>query len=68
LENFDPYDGTHLFWEEIKQLGFAFRNIGREDLTDELLDELFQASQPVWAVLAKIGRRKEKSSQSKFII
>ena len=68
LENFDPYDSTHLFWEEIKQLGFAFRNISREDLTDELLDELFQASQPVWAVLAKIERRKQKPAQTTFII
>lgn len=68
LEDFDPYDSTHLFWEEIKQLGFAFHNIQREDLTDELLDELFKASQPVWAVLAKIERRKQKPTQSTFII
>jgi hypothetical protein len=23
LEDFDPYDSTHLFWEQLKQLGFA---------------------------------------------
>jgi hypothetical protein len=23
LEDFDPYDPTHLFWDQIKQLGFA---------------------------------------------
>ena len=27
LEDFDPYDSTHLFWEQLKQLGFAFREI-----------------------------------------
>ena len=68
FEDFDPYDTTHLFWEEIKQLGFAFHNIQREDLTDELLDELFQASQPLWAVLAKIERQKKKPVQKTLII
>ena len=68
LEDFDPYDTTHLFWEEIKQLGFAFHNIRREDLTDELLDELFQASQPLWAVLAKIERQKQKPMHKNLII
>lgn len=59
LEDFDPYDASHLFWEEIKRLGFAFRDIKPEDVTDELVDELLTASQPLWAVLAKIQRRKE---------
>ncbi|HKQ06959.1 MAG TPA: hypothetical protein VJ464_17650 [Blastocatellia bacterium] len=59
LEDFDPYDSTHLFWEEIKQLGFAFRDIRRDDLTDELIEELLRAAQPVWAVLTKIQRRKQ---------
>jgi len=68
LEDFDPYDTTHLFWEEIKQLGFAFRNIKREDLTEELLNELFQASQPVWTVLTKIERRRHTLPQNTFIL
>jgi hypothetical protein len=59
LEDFDPYDSTHLFWEEIKQLGFAFRDIRREDLTDELIEELLRAAQPLWAVLTKIQRRRQ---------
>jgi hypothetical protein len=59
LEDFDPYDSTHLFWEEIKQLGFAFRDIRRDDLTDELIGEILRAAQPLWAVLIKIQRRKQ---------
>jgi len=59
LEDFDPHDSTHLFWEEIKQLGFAFRSLRREDLSDELIEELLEASQPVWAVLTKIQRRRQ---------
>jgi hypothetical protein len=59
LEDFDPYDSTHLFWEEIKQLGFAFRNIRREDLTDDLIEEILRAAQPLWTVLTKIQRRRQ---------
>jgi hypothetical protein len=61
LEDFDPYDSTHLFWEEIKQLGFAFREIRREDLSDDLLEELFKAAEPVWAVLRKIKSTTRRS-------
>ena len=60
LEDFDPYDSTHLFWEEIKQLGFAFRQIRREDLDDQLLEELLKAAEPVWSVLRKIESRRHK--------
>jgi len=60
LENFDPYDSTHLFWEQLKQLGFAFREIRREDVTDEEIEELLKASEPILAILSRIQRRKEQ--------
>lgn len=59
LEDFDPHDPTHLFYDEIKRLGFALREIRPEDLTDDLLDEYLRASEPLWAVLAKIEKRKQ---------
>lgn len=59
LEDFDPYDSTHLFWEQIKQLGFAFREIRREDVTDEEIEELLKASEPILAILSRIQRRRE---------
>lgn len=62
LEDFDPYDPTHLFWDQIKQLGFALRDIRREDVTDEEIDELLRASEPVLTVLARIQRRKERKT------
>jgi hypothetical protein len=62
LEDFDPYDPTHLFWEQIKQLGFALRDIRREDVMDEEIDELLKASEPVLTILARIQRRKEKKT------
>jgi len=61
LEDFDPYDPTHLFWEQIKQLGFAFREIRREDVLDEEIEELLKASEPIMAVLSRIQRRKQQS-------
>ncbi len=60
LEDFDPYDPTHLFWDQIKQLGFALRDIRREDVMKEEIDELLRASEPVLTVLARIQRRKDK--------
>lgn len=61
LEDFDPYDSTHLFWEQLKQLGFAFREIRREDVTDEEIEELLKASEPILTILSRIQRRKEQS-------
>lgn len=61
LEDFDPYDSTHLFWEQLKQLGFAFREIRREDVSDEEIEELLKASEPILAILSRIQRRKEQS-------
>lgn len=61
LEDFDPYDPTHLFWDQIKQLGFAFREIRREDVSDEEIEELLKASEPILAILSRIQRRKEQT-------
>lgn len=68
LEDFDPYDPTHLFWDQIKQLGFALRDIRREDVLDEEIDELLQASEPVMTILARIQRRKERGTVKKLVI
>ena len=68
LEDFDPYDPTHLFWDQIKQLGFALRDIHREDVLEEEIDELLQASEPVMTTLARIQRRKERGAAKKLVI
>jgi hypothetical protein len=68
LEDFDPYDPTHLFWDQIKQLGFALRDVRREDVLDTEIDELLQASEPVMTILARIQRRKERGTAKKLII
>ena len=56
-----PYSRTHLFWEQLKQLGFAFREIRREDVTDEEIEELLKASEPILAILSRIQRRREQT-------
>jgi hypothetical protein len=61
LEDFDPYDSTHLFWEQLKQLGFAFREIRMEDVTDQEIEDLLKASEPILAILNRIQRRKEQT-------
>lgn len=66
LENFDPYDPTHLFWDQIKQLGFAFKEIRREDVSDEEVEELLKASEPIMAIVTRIQRRKDQSQVSKL--
>jgi hypothetical protein len=68
LEDFDPYDPTHLFWDQIKQLGFALREISPIDVIEGEIDELLKASEPILTILARIQRRKERGVPKKLII
>jgi hypothetical protein len=68
LEDFDPYDSAHLLWEQIKQLGFAFRDINREDVTDEDIQKLIEACDPVWSILLRIQRRKHQMTRKSPIV
>ena len=67
MEDFDPYDSSHLFWEQIKQLGFAFRDIEREDVTDDDIEQLIEACDPVWNILLRIQRRKQQPAAKTLI-
>jgi hypothetical protein len=68
LEDFNSYDPTHLLWDQTKQLRFALRDIRREDVNDEEIDELLKACEPVLTVLARIQRRKERVAVKKLAI
>jgi hypothetical protein len=46
---------------EAEQLGFAFREIKREDVSDDEIEELLRASEPILAILSKIQRHKEQT-------
>jgi hypothetical protein len=67
MEDFDSYDSTHLLWEQIKQLGFAFRDIRREDVTDEDLEQLIEACDPVMNILMRIQRRRQSSTRKSLV-
>lgn len=60
LESFDPFDPTHLFWDQIKQLGFALRDIRPEDINEQELEEFLKYCEPVMNFLNRIKRRKER--------
>lgn len=56
----DPSDTRHLFWEEMKRLFFAMREVEREDLNDEILEEFLSAADGVSNVLYRIERRRRE--------
>jgi hypothetical protein len=56
----DPSDTRHLFWEEMKRLFFAMREVEREDLDDEILEEFLEAADGVSNVLYRIERRRRE--------
>lgn len=68
MEDFDPYDPTHLFWDQIKQLGFALRSVQHDDVNEEEIDELLRASEPILTILARIQRRKAQSRTTRLPI
>ncbi len=51
LLDVDPSDSRHMFWEEMKRLFFAMREIGPEDPDDETLEDFLKAMDGVSTVL-----------------
>jgi hypothetical protein len=54
----DPSDARHMFWEEMKRLFFAMREIEPEDLDEETMDDFLQAMDGVSNVLYRIEKRR----------
>ena len=63
LLEIDPSDTRHIFWEEMKRLLFALREIRPEDLDDQVLGDFTAAMDEVSGVLYKIERRRRKREQ-----
>lgn len=61
----DPLDSTHLFYEELRRIGRALREVEPEDLTEEDLDKLIPALDQLGVVLFQIGKRKQKQPRVK---
>lgn len=58
LLDIDPSDARHMFWEEMKRLFFAMREVEPEDLDDETMDDFLKAMDQVSNVLQRIERKK----------
>ena len=58
LEFLDPSDTSHLFYDEMRRLLAALRDIRPDDLTDDILEELLRASDHLNTVLARVIRRR----------
>ena len=59
----DPLDSTHLFFEELRRIGRALREIRPEELTDEDVETLMPAVDAVSEALLQIERRRQKGRE-----
>lgn len=56
----DPTDARHLFWEEMKRLFYAMKEVELEDLDEETMDDFLAAVDGVSNVLNKIERKRRE--------
>lgn len=49
-----------MFWEEMKRLFFAMREIEPEDLDEETMDDFLRAMEGVSNVLYRLEKRRQK--------
>ena len=54
----DPLDSSHLFFEELRRIGRALREMKPEELTDEDVNDLMPAVDQVSVALMQIERRR----------
>lgn len=58
LLEIDPQDARHLFWEEMKRIFYAMREVQLEDLDEETMMEFMKAMDGVSNVLYRIEKRR----------
>lgn len=56
----DPTDTRHMFWEEMKRIFFAMREIVPEDLDDQIMNEFLTAIDGVSNVIQRIEKRRRE--------
>jgi len=64
----DPLDASHLFFEELRMISRALREIGPEEVTDEDLLDIMPAVDQITLTLQKIARRKEREQARRLTI
>jgi len=60
-----PQDARHLFWEEMKRIFYAMREVQLEDLDEETMAKFMSAMDGVSNVLCRI-ERKRKGREAKM--
>jgi hypothetical protein len=56
----DPGDSRHMFWEEMKRLFYAMKEMEPEDLDEEMMDDFLAAMDGVSNVIVRIERRRQE--------
>lgn len=64
----DPLDASHLFFEELRMIGRALREVTPEEVTDEDLAEIMPAVDQITLSLQRIVRRRERGQMKKLKI
>lgn len=59
----DPSDARHMFWEEMKRLFFAMREVEPEDLDEETMGDFLQAMDGLSNVLYRLEKRRNLRRQ-----
>lgn len=54
----DPLDASHLFFEELRMIGRALREVGPEEVTEEDLAEIMPAVDQITLTLQRVVRRR----------
>jgi phosphoenolpyruvate carboxylase len=64
----DPLDASHLFFEELRMISRALREISPGDVTDDDLSEIMPVVDQITLTLQKIARRKEREQTKRLTI
>lgn len=62
----DPLDAGHLFFEELRMVGRALREVGAGEVTEEEMAELMPAVDQTTLTLQRIERRRERERARKL--
>lgn len=64
----DPLDSSHLFFEELRMIGRALREVEPSEVTDEDLAEIMPAVDQITLTLQRIVRRRERDRAKRLTI
>ena len=64
----DPLDASHLFFEELRMISRALREIEPGEITDDDLSEIMPAVDQITLTLQKIARRKEREHARRLTV